>query len=209
VTCKCSKWKVVSQGVLRKYREKHKANIGAGNALRFFRDLNGSCMVIAIPDSGHLGYDPASLGKWLPTFGRNMSSSPSGVYARLEGTRVLRHTGNQIPRDATPRLQQTGMFVYFRENIETRSGSPVFPKKAHNFGPYVQLIIGLYVVIVRRPRTGRSGGSDPCMEKRLFYSPNHPDWLQGPPINPTQWLSVFSPLGGKWPGREVIHSASS
>ena len=41
---KCSKCKVVTQGVFRKYREKHKANIGAGNALRSFRDLNGSCV---------------------------------------------------------------------------------------------------------------------------------------------------------------------
>jgi len=84
----------VSKEVLIKYREKHRANIGAGNALRSFQDLNGSCVVIAIPDSGHLGCDLASLDKWLPTFRRNMSSSPSGVYARLEGTRVLRHTGN-------------------------------------------------------------------------------------------------------------------
>jgi hypothetical protein len=100
--------------------------------------------------------------------------------------------------------------LYLRKNIETRSGSLVFSKEAHIIGPYVlvQLIIRFCVVIVTRLRTGRTGGSDPCMETRLFSSPNHPDWLQGPPINPIQWLPGFFP-GGKCPGREIIHSPSS
>jgi hypothetical protein len=31
------------------------------------------------------------------------------------------------------------------------------------------------------------------METRLFSSTNHPDWLQGPTINPIQWLPGFFP----------------
>ena len=69
-------------------------------------------MVIVILASGCLGCDPASLDKWLPTFRRNMSSSPSRVYAHLEGTMVLLHLGNHLLCEAAPRLQQTGIFVY-------------------------------------------------------------------------------------------------
>jgi hypothetical protein len=106
-TWKCSKRKVVSQGVLRKYRGKYKVNIGF-----FSRPKWQLCMVIAILGSGRLECDPSSLDKWLLTFRRNMSSSPSRVYARLEGTTVLLHLGNHLPCDAAPTLQQTGMFVY-------------------------------------------------------------------------------------------------
>jgi hypothetical protein len=69
-------------------------------------------MLIAILGSGRLGYDPSSLDKLLLSFRRYLSSSPSRVYARLEGTTVLLHLGNHLPCDAALRLQQAGMFSY-------------------------------------------------------------------------------------------------
>lgn len=125
-----------------------------------------------------------------------------------------RHYGPSSPREpltlrrSTKATGDRNVLLYLHENIETRSGSLVFWKDEHNIDLYVQLIIGFYVVIVIRLRTGRSGGSYPCTEKRLFSSPNHPDSLQSPPINPIQWLPGFFP-GGKWLEREIIHSASS
>ena len=95
-------------------------------------------MVIAILVSGRLGCDPASLDKWLPTFRRNMSSSPSRVYAHLEDTRVLRHIGNHIPRDAAQRLQQTGTFVY--TSVKTLKLAVEVPSSQSKKIPYLSKI---------------------------------------------------------------------
>lgn len=75
---------------------------------------------------------------------------------RFEGTCRLRHYGPSSPREplnlrrSTKATADRNVRLYLRENIETRSGSPVFSKAAHDIGPYVLLIIGFYVVIVTR-----------------------------------------------------------